>query len=100
MTATVRKANLGVSSDGQGFGQNLYYGGGDGYDTAGDAIDWWYNSELGNYDTYGSAAVIDIEAGIYSPPPAQPGEVYGHFTQTVWVVRMLPRSAGLVSTDM
>lgn len=100
MPANAREADLGVSSNGQDFGQNLYYGGGVGYDTPGDAIDWWYNGEIENYDTYGSDALIDIASRVYSPPPAQPGAVYGHFTQTVWKVGWLPQSIGLVSPDM
>ena len=87
MTANARKVDFTVSSSGQGFGQNLYYGGGDGYDTPGDAISWWYNGEIENYNTYGTDALINIGAGILSPPPAQPGLVYGHFTQVVWKVK-------------
>lgn len=85
-----------LCSDGTGWGQNLYYDGGAGYDTSGDSINSWYNGEFSNYDTYGDAALIDIEATppVYAPPPATPGAVYGHFTQTVWQVCCLSGRPG------
>jgi hypothetical protein len=95
--AAALNADHDLCSDGTGWGQNLYYGGGTGYDTPGDAIGWWYNSEFSNYDTYGDAALIDIEATppVYAPPPATPGAVYGHFTQTVWQVCYLSGRPGV-----
>ena len=70
------------------WGQNLYRGGGAGFDTPGDSVDWWYNSEFSNYNTYGDAALVDIEATppVYAPLIVTLGTVYGLFTQTVWLV--------------
>ena len=61
MTA-LQRGNRHIRSSGTGWGQNLYYGGGAGFDTPGDAVSWWYNGEIENYDTYGDAALVDISA--------------------------------------
>jgi hypothetical protein len=65
--AALQKAKHDVNSAGKGYGQNLYYGGGAGYDSPGDAISSWYNYEIENYDTYGDAALVDTAAGVYQP---------------------------------
>ena len=84
-----------VFSDGTGWGQNLY----NAYSTdpndisllGWNAINWWYNGEFSNYDTYGDASLLDLEDNPddWEPPPAAPGLIFGHFTQTVWVVSVL-----------